>query len=111
MNIVINKFERLIKIVDEGAVYKIGFDENYFNKTEKEIKELAISKYNEIKYREANPLPPTYQELRAKKYLAKGLTTDKLIVALWEKVIENRPESANELQSKREEVKKKYPKG
>lgn len=33
-----------------------------------------------------------------------------MIVALWEKVIENRPQVADELQVKREEIKKKYPK-
>lgn len=33
-----------------------------------------------------------------------------MIVALWEKVMENRPQVADELQVKREEVKRKYPK-
>lgn len=69
--------------------------------------ELAIEKYNGIKYREANPPPPTYQELRAKEYPS----TDELIVALWELIVEKRPETANELQAKREAVKQKYPKG
>lgn len=72
--------------------------------------ELAIKKYNEIKYREANPLPPSYKELRAKEYLAKGLTPDKLIVALWEKVVEGRPEEADKIQAERIAVKDKFPK-
>lgn len=38
-------------------------------------------------------------------------STDELVVALWEKVIENRPEAAVALQAKREAVKAKYPKG
>ena len=69
--------------------------------------ELAIEKYNAIKFREANPPPPSYQELRAKEYPS----TDKLVVALWELVVEKRPETANELQAKRELIKLKYPKG
>jgi hypothetical protein len=34
---------------------------------------------------------------------------DELLVALWEKVVENRPEYAQELQARREEIKAKYP--
>ncbi|MBM4172517.1 MAG: hypothetical protein FJ214_11665 [Ignavibacteria bacterium] len=49
---------------------------------EAETEELAIAKYNEIKFREANPLPPTYTELRQKEYLEKGITPDKMIIAL-----------------------------
>lgn len=35
---------------------------------------------------------------------------NEMVVALWEKVMENRPESADVLQAKRVEVKLKYPK-
>ena len=72
--------------------------------------ELAIQKYNEIKYKEANPPLPTTEELRRKEYLAKGLTPDKLIVALWEKVVEGRPEEADKIQAERIAIKDKYPK-
>ena len=72
--------------------------------------ELAIQKYNEIKYKEANPLPPTYQELRAKEFLEKGLTTEKLIIALWEKVVEGRPEEADKIQAERITIKEQIPK-
>lgn len=37
-------------------------------------------------------------------------TTDELIVALWEKYEEGRPEYADELQKRRESIKAKYPK-
>ena len=68
--------------------------------------ELAIEKYNAIKFREANPPKPSYKELRVKEYPS----TDELIVALWELVVENRPEASNLLQAKRELIKLKYPK-
>lgn len=35
---------------------------------------------------------------------------DEIIVALWEMVVENRPEKAQALQARREEIKSKYPK-
>lgn len=35
---------------------------------------------------------------------------DEILVALWEMVVENRPEKAQELQARREEIKAKYPK-
>ena len=52
-----------------------------------------------------NP-PKTYQQLRRMEYPPES----DLIVALWEKVIENRPESADILQAQRLAVKEKYPK-
>jgi RNase P/RNase MRP subunit p30 len=42
-----------------------------------------------------------YKDLRKSLYP----TTEELIVALWEKIIENRPESADALQTLRENVK------
>ena len=35
---------------------------------------------------------------------------DEILVALWEMVVENRPEKAEALQARREEIKAKYPK-
>jgi hypothetical protein len=35
---------------------------------------------------------------------------DEILVALWEMVVEDRPEKAQELQARREEIKAKYPK-
>ena len=49
---------------------------------------------------------PTYADLRR----AEMPSEHELIVALWEKVIEGRPESATILQAKREAVKIKYSK-
>lgn len=72
--------------------------------------QLAIEKYNTIKFREANPSPPSYQELREKEYLAKGITIDKMTIALWEKVVEGRSEETDKIQVEREAVKVKIPK-
>ena len=47
---------------------------------------------------------PSYFDLRKASYPS----TDELIVALWEKIVEGRDERANELQEKREEIKKRY---
>jgi len=98
---------KIKKMINNGVHGFQIFDENgneYF--VTEPTEEIAIEKYNEIKFLEANPPKPSYQELRRNEYPA----LNELIVALWEKVIENRPELANELQSKREEIKEKYPK-
>lgn len=89
-----------IKVVKEGNTTIESIDE--------EIRKEIESKYLPLIESEKNKI--AYIELRAKEYLAKGLTTDKLIVALWEAVIEGRFESAQELQRLREAVKAKYPK-
>jgi len=44
------------------------------------------------------------EELR-RAYQEAGCTTDALVMALWEKVVENRPEAADALQVLREQVK------
>lgn len=55
----------------------------------------------------ADPIPePTYEEKRRAEYPS----TDELVVALWEKVIEGRPETADVLQADRKAIKEKYPK-
>ena len=57
------------------------------------------------------PVPPqpdtrTYAEKRAAEYPS----LSELNVALWEQVVENRPEAAQALEVKRQEIKAKYPK-
>ena len=99
------------KLINNGIKGFQIFDESgneYF--IQEATEELAIQKYNEIKYREANPLPPTTEELRQKEYLAKGLTPEKLIIALWEKVVEGRPEEADKIQAERIAIKQQIPK-
>lgn len=49
---------------------------------------------------------PTYAELRAKEYPA----TDALVIALWERIVEGRPEASEALQAQRAATKAKYPK-
>jgi len=49
---------------------------------------------------------PTYEDLRR----AEMPPEHDLIVALWERVVENRPETSDVLQAKKEAIKIKYPK-
>lgn len=49
---------------------------------------------------------PTYAERRAAEYP----TTDALVVALWERIVEGRPEASEAIQKQREAIKAKYPK-
>ena len=98
----------IVKCQDEKGIYKIGL--GVLDKPDAELQIIAQQKYDAIKLKEANPPLPTYQELRAKEYLAQGITIDKMVIAIWERVVENRSEAANLLQAKREAVKAKIPK-
>ncbi|MFA5803659.1 MAG: hypothetical protein WC879_03355 [Melioribacteraceae bacterium] len=103
--------EVIAKFKDEdGTIYKIGLGTDSLTKTDSELKILAQQKFDEIKFREANPLPPTVQELR-KKELDIVSPIDEMVIAIWERIVENRPEASNLIQQKREIVKLKIPKG
>lgn len=54
----------------------------------------------------APPPVPTYAELRAREYPP----TDALVVALWERFIEGRPEASEALEAQRQAIKAKHPK-
>jgi|688.fasta_scaffold01344_23 hypothetical protein len=60
------------------------------------------------------PSPPTFEtsyiDNRADAYRNNGLDERKLIVALWEAQVENRPEALNEIQAKRLAIKEQFPK-
>lgn len=63
----------------------------------------------EVIVTEPVPVQPdtrTYAEKRAAEYPS----LSELNVALWEKVVESRPEAAQSLEAKRQEIKAKYPK-
>lgn len=64
--------------------------------------ELAVAKYNEIKYREMNPLPPSYKVLRAKEYPP---IEEQLDMIYWDKV-----NGTNNWEKAISAVKEKYPK-
>lgn len=53
----------------------------------------------------------TLDDKRQAEYAKQGATTQALVVALWEQVVEDRPESAAALQAIREQVKLDIPKG
>ena len=104
--------EVIAKFIDtDGTIKKFGLGTDSLTKTDDELRILAQQKYDEAKLREANPPPPSYQELRQKEYLAQGITEKEMIVALWEWQVEGRMESKDLLQSKRGAIKLKYPKG
>lgn len=88
-------------------IYRITEDSGCVYDVNGATEQLAIEKYNAIKFREANPTPPSYQELRKKEYPSIG----DMVIALWEWQVEGRNEAKNILQIKREAVKLKYPKG
>jgi len=54
---------------------------------------------------------PTLAERRQTEYVKQGASTDALVVALWEQVVEGRMESVNALQAIRDKVKLDIPKG
>lgn len=49
---------------------------------------------------------PSYDERRRAEYPP----TDEMVVALWERVVEGRPEASDALEARRQAVKAKYPK-
>jgi len=51
-----------------------------------------------------------YSDKRSKKYFEADVSPNALIFALWEKVMESRPDSADALEIKRQQVKTDYPK-
>jgi hypothetical protein len=71
----------------------------------KPSRELLAEKWETIK-----------EEIRLRKIAQQRSTPgeypskDEILVALWEMVVENRPEKASALQARREEIKVKYPK-
>lgn len=54
--------------------------------------------------------PPSVEERRREAYEARGATIEALVVAMWEKLIEGRPEAADAIQAARAEVKAEVPK-
>jgi len=54
---------------------------------------------------------PDLAERRQAEYVKAGASTDALVVALWEQIVEDKPESADALQAIREQVKLDIPKG
>lgn len=93
INETINNGKKIFDIIEENG-------NNYL--IEADTEELAIAKYNEIKYREANPLPPSYKELRAKEYPP---IQDQLDMMYWDK-----RNGTNNWEKTITAVKEKYPK-
>jgi hypothetical protein len=56
--------------------------------------------------------PPalSVEQQRQQAYLDAGITTDAMIVALWERDVEGRPEALNKIESQRQLIKQEFPK-
>lgn len=55
-------------------------------------------------------IPEDYVDKRQQAYIERGVTAEALIAALWERVVEGRPEAAEALQTIRESIKAQFPK-
>jgi len=74
----------------------------------REVLQQVASGTAEIVVYVAPPRP--IEERRQEEYQKRGASIEALIVALWEKVVENRPNEANRIQAIREQVKQEIPK-
>lgn len=88
---VINNKKEYYQIIDDDGEYLL----------DEATEELAIQKYNEIKYREANPPLPSYKELRAKEYPP---IQKQLDMMYWDKI-----NGTNNWEKSITAVKEKYP--
>ena len=76
-----------------------------YKETDIEVKYVTDAKFQVIM--DANKPEPTYADLRLSEYSS----VSDLTVALWEDIVEGRPEARIALQKEREVIKLKYPKG
>lgn len=101
--VIINRESKIAKIIEnDGTIYKIGLNETDLLKTDKELDEIAIQKYEAIKFQESNPLPLSYKVLRAKEYPP---IPEQLDMIYWDKV-----NGTNNWVKTITAVKEKYPK-
>lgn len=54
-------------------------------------------------------VPEDYRDRREKAYVERGVTVEAMVIALWERVVEGRPEASEALQAIREGVKAEFP--
>lgn len=77
--------------------------------SEEEIKEFnALAA--ERNARDEQLAPFLYQGLREAEFNKRGITPDKMIISLWERIVENRPESSDALEIIRQQIKQEIPK-
>lgn len=91
--------------LDAKGEDKARFDSLFFHDSTTKPPFDQYLQWKEEKEKEAEKMK--YQELRRREYPP----LEDLVVALWEKDMELRPKMSLEVQKKRMEVKKKYPKG
>lgn len=71
---------------------------------------LEHAQWDGEKIVEVLPPPLSIKEQRKAKYLEKGITVEAMIIALWEKQVENRSEAVDALQAERVKIKQEIPK-
>lgn len=54
-------------------------------------------------------VPEDYRDRRQQAYIERGVTVEAMVIALWERVVEGRPEASDALQSIRETIKAEFP--
>ena len=112
-----DELERGLKIC-EATIKRVGEGDMYMGRTGPEYengKWVMTDTYKEVP-EQVDPTEETdadyaerYVEYRRQAYDDTGCTTDALIVALWEKLVEDRNESAAAVQKLREAVKARFP--
>ena len=74
------------------------------------IKGDALPTLQEVEAADADLWKLNYILERLAAYNKEGATTHNLIVALWERVVENRPQASDDLEIIRQDIKNRYPK-
>jgi len=94
---------KLIDKTENGINIYQTFDENEVEHLiQADSEEQALQKYEEIIYREMNPLPPSYKVLRAKEYPP---IEEQLDLIYWDKI-----NGTNNWEKAISAVKERYPK-
>ena len=99
----ITRNDAILNLVSGNLSFKANGTVDYIDGQTPPTEEAIQVKLSEL---QADYESKSYARARQKEYP----TTDYLIVALWEKVIEGRSESADALEVKRQEVKTAHPK-
>lgn len=107
----VNDLQAIIKFKYPGANFTCGdtyesinWDyANSFAKPSSVELDAADTEYTAVKLKQAP------KELRRVMYDQRGATHDALIIALWERIVEGRPEKADKIQLIREAVKTEVP--
>lgn len=100
----------MTKFVQRDGSNKIIAD---FNRPQPGIAEEAIDETSQefVQYATLRDNPVlSYDEARNKAYNQQGCDAHSLVIALWERIVENRPESSVDIEATRQQIKIDNPK-